>query len=69
LKQVSQEARARAEAVFRKKEAQQREGQKAMAEYQAQNRAVRDRTAKLRALRLAQEAESMGEGGDEHARR
>jgi hypothetical protein len=48
---------ARAEALFRKQE-QQREGEKAMAEYVAQREAVRERTARLRALRLAREAEA-----------
>jgi hypothetical protein len=46
---------ARAEALFKKQE-QQREGAKAMAEYQAQREAVRERTARLRALRLARDA-------------
>jgi hypothetical protein len=47
--------RARAEAVF-KKEARQREGEKAMAEYEAAQRAIREKTARLRALRLARAA-------------
>ncbi len=50
-----QKERARAEALF-KKEEQIREGAKAMAEYKAEQQAVRDRTAKLRALRLARDA-------------
>jgi hypothetical protein len=41
-----------AEALF-KKEQQQREAQKAMAEYQAGLHAMREKTARLRALRLA----------------
>jgi len=49
--------RARAEALFKKQE-QQREGAKAMAEYLAQREAVRQNTARLRALRLAREAEA-----------
>ena len=47
--------RARAEALF-KKEEQIREGAKAMAEYKAEQKAVREKTARLRALRLARDA-------------
>jgi len=46
---------ARAEAVF-KKERQMHEGEKAMAEYQAGIEAMRAKTARLRALRLARDA-------------
>ena len=45
----------RAQAAFHKKEAQQREGQIAMAEYKAIGEAERNKTAKLRELRLAKE--------------
>ena len=45
----------RAQTLF-KKEQQLREGEKAMAEYQAEQQATRDKTARLRALRLAHEA-------------
>jgi hypothetical protein len=45
----------RAEALF-KKEQQLREGQQAMAEYQAGLRARQEKTARLRALRLARDA-------------
>jgi hypothetical protein len=45
----------RAEAVFKKQE-QAREGQQAMAEYQAQLDAMREKTARLRELRLARDA-------------
>lgn len=51
----STEARARAEASFRKEE-RAKDGAKAMMEYQAHSRIVREKTAKLRALRLAKEA-------------
>jgi len=61
LKSTSQQAHDRAEAAFKKKETQLREGQKAMAEYHAQQRAIRDKTARLRALRLARDAESTNE--------
>ena len=46
---------ARAEALF-KKEERLRDGQKAMAEYEAAQLAVREKTARLRALRLARDA-------------
>jgi hypothetical protein len=49
------EAHRRAEALF-KKEQQLREGQQAMAEYQAELLAMREKTARLRALRLARDA-------------
>ncbi len=51
----STEARARAEASFRKEE-RAKDGAKAMMEYQAHSRVVREKTARLRALRLAKEA-------------
>jgi multidrug efflux pump subunit AcrA (membrane-fusion protein) len=47
--------RERAEALF-KKEEQMREGEKAMAEYKAAQQAIREKTARLRALRLARDA-------------
>jgi hypothetical protein len=51
----SNEARTRAEASFRKEE-RAKEGAKAMMEYQANSRLVREKTEKLKALRLAKEA-------------
>jgi hypothetical protein len=51
----SEQARARAEASF-KKEERAKEGAKAMLEYQANSRLVREKTERLRALRLAKEA-------------
>ena len=45
----------RAQSAFHKKEAQMREGAKAMADYRAGEEAQRAKTAKLRALRLAKE--------------
>jgi hypothetical protein len=53
---TSKEAKDRAEAAFNKKELQAREGSKAAAEYAAEGRAVRERTERLRLLRLAKEA-------------
>ncbi len=52
----SKDARARAEASFKRKEEQARPGATAWAEYEAQRRAVAERTEQLRALRLAKEA-------------
>jgi hypothetical protein len=51
----SDEARARAEANF-KKEERAKDGAKAMTEYQANSRLVREKTERLKALRLAKEA-------------
>jgi len=49
-----EETRIQAEAKFRRKEAQA--GAKAMADYEAAARAVIERTARLKSLRLAKEA-------------
>jgi hypothetical protein len=51
----SMSSEARAEALF-KKEERLRDGQKATAEYEAAQGAVREKTARLRALRLARDA-------------
>jgi hypothetical protein len=51
----SSEARARAESNF-KKEERAKEGAKAMMEYQANGKVVREKMAQLKALRLAKEA-------------
>lgn len=48
------EAHRRAEALF-KKEQQLREAQQAMAEYQAELHMMREKTARLRVLRLARD--------------
>jgi hypothetical protein len=51
-------ARARVERLFKKKEKDKKqrvEGEQAMAEYVAQNRAMHEKTARLRALRLARD--------------
>ena len=52
---ISKDTPKRAEARF-KKEERAREGAQAMLEYEAEGRAVREKTARLRALRLAAEA-------------
>jgi len=52
-KEMQQE---RAEASFKRKEVQAREATKAMADYQAATAATREKTARLRAQRLAKEA-------------
>ena len=51
----SKEVRARAEATF-KKEERAKEGAQAMMEYLANSRMIREKTERLRALRLANEA-------------
>ena len=58
----SDEARVRAEANFRKEE-RARDGAKAMMEYQANSRMVREKTERLKALRLAKEAADKASGG------
>jgi hypothetical protein len=50
----------RAEARF-KQEARALDGRKAMTEYEAQVLAIREKTARLRALRLAKEAQAQTE--------
>jgi len=54
LRESTTSDQARAEALFRKQE-QLRDGQKAMAEYEAALQATREKTARLRALRLARD--------------
>lgn len=49
-------ARDRAEAQFRKAATAMKEGEKAKAQYDAAGQAMRDKTERLRALRLAKEA-------------
>jgi hypothetical protein len=49
------EARRRAEEIFKEKEKVFLEGQKAMQEYKANIEATRQKTARLRALRLARD--------------
>ncbi len=53
----SDQARQRAERNFKKEERVQ-DGRKAMMEYEAQAVAIRKRTAHLKALRLAKEAQA-----------
>ena len=56
------EARARAEASFRKEE-RAKDGAKAMMEYQANSRMIREKTERLKALRLAKEAADKKQAG------
>ncbi len=58
----SDDVRARAEANF-KKEARAKEGAKAMMEYQANSRIIREKTERLKALRLAKEAADKASAG------
>ena len=60
----SSEARARAEANF-KKEERAKEGAKAMTEYVANGKAVRERMAELKAMRLAKEAQETAKAAAE----
>jgi hypothetical protein len=53
--------KAHAGAVFKKKEQQLRESEKARAEYDARSQATRDNTARLRAARLANQASNGNE--------
>jgi hypothetical protein len=46
---------ARAEALFKKQE-RLKDGERAMAQYEAERRAMHEKTARLRALRLARDA-------------
>jgi hypothetical protein len=55
LSMNTDEAHRRAEALF-KKEQQSHEAQQAMTEYEAELQAMREKTARLRALRLARDA-------------
>ena len=58
----SNKARARAEASFRKEE-RTKEGAKALMEYQANSRMIREKTERLKALRLAKQAADKGRAG------
>jgi hypothetical protein len=60
LAKNSKDVMNRAEASF-KKEERAREGAKAMRDYEAENRAVHEKTARLKALRLAKEAAERAE--------
>ena len=51
----SEHARIRAEAAFKRKEDARAEGLKPKDEYEAGQRAIREKTARLRALRLARD--------------
>ena len=57
---ISDKARRWAEAIF-KKEERDRDGRAAMTEYEVQARATREKTAGLKALRLAAEAQAQTE--------
>ncbi len=57
---TSDQARQRAERNFKKEECAQ-DGRKAMIEYEAQARAIREKIAPLKALRLAKEAQAQTE--------
>jgi hypothetical protein len=58
---ASDESRQQAEKSF-KKEQRARDGRQALTEYEAQLLATREKTARLKALRLAKEARAQNEG-------
>jgi hypothetical protein len=64
----SAEAHRLAEALF-KKEQQSREAQQAAAEYDAEQRAMQEITARLRALRLARDAANQGGAAEPNSTR
>jgi hypothetical protein len=65
----SKEAKARAEASFKRKQEKARQGTEAWTEYEAQHRGVEQKIARLRALRLAKEAaEAAAESNDAEKR-
>jgi hypothetical protein len=53
---IKSDARQLAELKFKRKEMQLLDGQKAVAEYEAARRTVNEKTARLRALRIARDA-------------
>jgi hypothetical protein len=57
---TSDQARQRAEKSFGRED-RARDGRNAMAEYEGQARAIREKTARLKALRLAKEAQAQSE--------
>ena len=61
---TSDQARQRAERNF-KKEERAEDGRKAMTEYQVQARATREKTERMKALRLAKEAEAQNKAPEE----
>ena len=60
---LSDAQKARAEAAFKRKEDQAHDGANAWAEYEAKSRAVAKNTERLRALRLAKEAQTAAKDG------
>ena len=58
------DARARAEAQFDKTQKPKDVGEKALSEYEKAGRVVREKTARLRSLRVAKEATDLRTRGD-----
>jgi hypothetical protein len=54
-KNLTKEQKDQAQVAFQKKEQRARDGEKAAAEYEAARRAEADKTARLKALRVAKE--------------
>ena len=64
----SKEKQARAEAQFHKTNKKAQEAKQAMSQYEADARAVDEKTAKLRALRLAKEAAETKEAAEKNTK-
>jgi hypothetical protein len=52
----SDSIRSQAEAIFKKKAVALREGERAMEDYKSEQRAMQEKTVRLKALRLARDA-------------
>ena len=65
----SETARTKAEAKFKKKQIEAEQGAEARAKYDAEGKAVLDRMAQLKALRLAHEASQPNEAPSKPSRR
>jgi hypothetical protein len=61
---MREDARTRAEATFAKKERQRTEGEAAMGDYRAQQKALLANTVRLRALRMRREAAGAQEAAE-----
>ena len=60
---MQSEVRNRADAIFKKKTVALREGERAMEDYKADQRAIQEKTARLKALRLARDAAEKKKAG------
>ena len=67
MKSLDEAARAAADAKFKLKEKRRTEAQQAVAEYEAAQRAVDERTDRLRTLRLARDSTAPGSSNKKSA--